>query len=211
MEENKENNFGKNYLVQITNELYRLTLLFPKKEPLRYKMRELSDDVLANFVFLPQEDNNPTKIKIVKDSKKMIEVLDSFFDIVKTQGWVRASDILNLQEEYSKIGEELLKFQEEEKIKKARNQEEKIDDEVREISILKKEEEKPISERQKKLLKVLEEKGKMQVWEIKDIFSEVSKRTLRRDFRSLLKNGLVERIGERNNTFYQIKGRTESI
>ncbi|UZE93486.1 MAG: DeoR family transcriptional regulator [Candidatus Nealsonbacteria bacterium] len=211
MEENKENNFGKNYLVQITNELYRLTLLFPKKEPLRYKMRELSDDVLANFVSLPQEDNNPTKIKIVKDSKKMIEVLDSFFDIVKTQDWVRASDILNLQEEYSKIGEELLKFQEEEKIKKARKQEEKIDDEVREISILKKEEEKPISERQKKLLKVLEEKGKMQVWEIKDIFSEVSKRTLRRDFRSLLKNGLVERIGERNNTFYQIKGRTESI
>ncbi len=211
MEENKENNFGKNYLVQITNELYRLTLLFPKKEPLRYKMRELSDDVLANFVSLPQEDNNPTKIKIVKDSKKMIEVLDSFFDIVKTQGWVRASDILNLQEEYSKIGEELLKFQEEEKIKKARNQEEKTNDEVREISILKKEEEKPISERQKKLLKVLEEKGKMQVWEIKDIFSEVSKRTLRRDFRSLLKNGLVERIGERNNTFYQIKGRTESI
>jgi len=40
---NKEN------LTQITNELYRLTLLFPKKEPLRYKMRELADDILANF------------------------------------------------------------------------------------------------------------------------------------------------------------------
>jgi len=37
-----------NHLLQITNELYRLTLLFPKKEPLRYKMRELADDILAD-------------------------------------------------------------------------------------------------------------------------------------------------------------------
>lgn len=40
----------KKFLLQITNELYRLTLLFPKKEPLRYKMRELADDILANFL-----------------------------------------------------------------------------------------------------------------------------------------------------------------
>jgi len=40
----------KKFLLQFTNELYRLTLLFPKKEPLRYKMRELADDILANFL-----------------------------------------------------------------------------------------------------------------------------------------------------------------
>jgi hypothetical protein len=28
---------------------------------------------------------------------------------------------------------------------------------------------------------------------------------LRRDFKSLLNQGLVERMGERNNTFYKIK------
>jgi len=33
----------------------------------------------------------------------------------------------------------------------------------------------------------------------------VSKRTLRRDFEFLLKQGIVERIGERNETFYKIK------
>ena len=38
---------NKDFLLKITNELYRLTLLFPKKEPLRYKMRELADDILA--------------------------------------------------------------------------------------------------------------------------------------------------------------------
>ena len=40
----------KKFLLQFTNELYRLTLLFPKKEPWRYKMRELADDILANFL-----------------------------------------------------------------------------------------------------------------------------------------------------------------
>ena len=37
----------KDFLIQLTTELYRLTLLFPKKEPLRYKMRELADEILT--------------------------------------------------------------------------------------------------------------------------------------------------------------------
>ena len=39
----------------------------------------------------------------------------------------------------------------------------------------------------------------------KQVFPEVTKRTLRRDFEQMLGQGLVERIGERNNTFYQVK------
>ena len=39
---------NKDFLIQLTNDLYKLTLLFPKKEPLRYKMRELADEILAN-------------------------------------------------------------------------------------------------------------------------------------------------------------------
>ncbi len=210
MEEKEKDNLDKDYLLQITNELYRLTLLFPKREPLRYKMRELSNDVLANFVSLPQENHKPAKIEIVKDSKKMIAILDSFFELVKSQGWVKAADILNLQEEYSKMGEELLKFKEEGE-GKAQRQDREIKREALEVFVLEKEEEKPISERQKRILKILEEKGKMQVWEIKNIFSEVSKRTLRRDFKSLLNNGLVDRLGEKNNTFYRVRGRTDLI
>jgi len=52
----------------------------------------------------------------------------------------------------------------------------------------------------------LKEKDKVQVQEIKQIFPDVSKRTIRRDFVQLLKQGLVEKIGERNNTFYKLKG-----
>ena len=215
-------NFDKNHILYVTNELYRLTLLFPKKEPLRYKMRELSDEVLANFVSLPQADNNPNRIKIIRDSKRLIEILDTFFELVKSQGWVRASEVLNLQEEYSKINEKLIRLKREEKKEKTR--EEATGKEREEISSLPEPkklqleqssptfEVKPeISERQKKILEILKIKGRAQVGEMKNVFPNVSKRTLRRDFRKLLKLGLVDRIGEKNNTFYRIRGRTEEV
>ena len=39
-------------IIELTNKVYKLTLLFPKKEPLRYKIREISDTILENFVNL---------------------------------------------------------------------------------------------------------------------------------------------------------------
>ena len=62
-----------------------------------------------------------------------------------------------------------------------------------------------MSERQEKILVFLKEQGRAQVWQVKQILPEVTKRTLRRDFENLLKKGIIERIGEKNNTFYQIK------
>jgi Fic family protein len=43
------------------------------------------------------------------------------------------------------------------------------------------------------------------VWEIQKIFPDISKRTIRRDFRNLLKQKLIERVGERNKTYYKMK------
>lgn len=198
----------KDYLIKIlqtTNELYRITLLFPKKEPLRYKIRGFANDVLANFVSLPSESNMPIRVTLVKESEKILEVINNFLEVAKTQNWVNPNDILNLQREYSKMREELVKFEVEEKTKKLPGiiKEEPVEE------FLSKETEKPeLIERQEKILKILREKGKAQVWEIKDTFPDITKRTLRRDFKNLVKEGLVERIGEKNATFYQIIDRT---
>ena len=162
----------KDFLIKLTNNLYRLTLLFPKKEPLRYKMRELADDILA------------------KPTEKNLEILNSFFEVVKAQNWVSPSNVLEVQQEYSKLKEEFKKLSEVELLKVEK----------------KGELEETIPGRQQKILEVLKEKGKAQVWEIQKIFPEVTKRTLRRDFESLLNQGLIERIGERNDTFYKLKG-----
>ena len=72
----------KNHLIQLTQNLYRLTLLFPKKEPLRYKMRELADDILANYLQIQLTEARPLQVL------DKLEILDSFFEVAKAQNWV---------------------------------------------------------------------------------------------------------------------------
>jgi len=62
-----------------------------------------------------------------------------------------------------------------------------------------------ISERQKKILQVLTDKGKAQVADFKAVLGDVTKRTIRRDLDELLKNKKVIRTGEWNQVFYEIK------
>ena len=186
----------KKFILQITNELYRLTLLFPKKEPLRYKMRELADDILFDLISVPQKTyRGQTPVSL--DGK--LEVLDGFFEVAKNQNWIKPEDLLNLQKEYSKLkGQLKLKaepIKSEVKLTEVRPLQKSELTEVRPLQ-------NSMNERQEKILAVLKEKEKAQVWQIKQIFPQVSKRTLRRDFENLFKRGIIERIGERNETYY---------
>jgi len=159
----------KNNLIELTNKVYKLTLLFPKKEPLRYKIREIADDILAY-------DSNSKKLQ------ENLSILKKYFNVAKYQNWVSYFDILEIEKKYDKIA---------------------IRDPVSVTS------RGPTSgsldDRKEKILEILKEKERIQVWEVNEILSDVSKRTLRRDFEQLLKQGLVERIGERNETFYCLK------
>ena len=62
-----------------------------------------------------------------------------------------------------------------------------------------------LNNRCERILEVLKEKEKAQIWEFKKVFPEVTKRTLRRDFEFLLKQRLVIRAGENNNVYYMLK------
>jgi Fic family protein len=173
----------KRYLIQLTNDIYRLALLFPKKEPLRYKIKELALDILA------------------KPSGKDLEILDNFLDVALAQNWVSPSDILAIKEKYGNL-KEILKESKVEKVEKK-----KAGNPVAlEIPLQK----APVQnnnnpDRKEKIIAFLKDSGKAQVWQVKQVFPEVSKRTLRRDFESMLEKGLIERIGEKNDTFYKIK------
>lgn len=167
------------FLIQLTNKIYKLTILFPKKEPLRYKMRELADNILAE----PNESD--------------LEDLNNFFEVAKDQNWISLNDLLSVQQDYDNLRREL---------ESVKTEEERED--LKEFSAEAESFRQPllakatISERQEKILKALKEKGQAQVWEIKQIFPQVTKRTLRRDFERMLSQGLIKRMGERNNTFY---------
>ena len=205
---------NKNYLLQVTNELYRITLLFPKKEPLRYKMRQLSNEVLANFVNLSKEKDLQEEVRIIEDSNYRIEVLDGYFDIARAQNWVRPSDILGLQREYSSIKEGFLGVNDgnerQERVQVIVNTPVNVPIPVH-VPIPERPAKKEIKKkeviltgRQEKILRILEEKDKAQVSDIKDYFPDISKRTLRRDLNGLLDYALINRGGERNSTFYEM-------
>lgn len=175
----------KNYLIQLTKDLYQLTLLFPKKEPLRYKMRELANEIL------------------VEPTKKNLEVLDSFFEVAKSQNWASENSVLKLQGEYSKLKEELKKEENLEIIPIPAKESPLVPSSGSPQQFSSVEEfwsEKNL--RQRRILEILKDKGRAQVGELRAFFPAVSKRTLRRDFENLFSRGVVKRIGERNETFY---------
>lgn len=176
----------KEYLIQLTNSIYRLTLLFPKKEPLRYKIREKASDILASS---KEED---------------IETLKDFLEVAKSQNWVSPSDILAIQKEYDNLKRGL------KKVKPGKSnptelkpqqleKEQSLEDNSPQVMV------QGLAERQEKILAFLKESGRVQVWQAKEVFPEVTKRTLRRDFEQMLRKGIIERIGQKNDTFYQIK------
>jgi hypothetical protein len=211
----------KDNLIQNTIKLYKKTLLFPKKEPLRYKLREVADEILSDFVSLdisnrPNPGTGKNREEIIYNLEKNLEIINSYFDIAKWQNWVSYFDILEIQEEYAKMlsklkieaiqGEFVRKIailaekqpEKPEEIKKV------LDSKPSIVRISEVKEKSDLDQRKQKILEVLKKKEKMQVWEANEIFPKVSKRTIRRDFVELLKRGLIERVGERNDTFYKL-------
>ncbi len=243
----------KENLVLLTVRLYNLTLLLPKKEPLRCRAREAADDILASFIGGKKESNGFSL-------KESLDIMDSYLKVAISQNWVAVSDILEIQQEYAKINQDLgsieevsranqagdIKVKEEvsintkEQIRENVPAREEMPDEGRmpfsiqvvrpaplmapiqqpaQVFIEAKESEEADDEeeddlgvltesqikRQRSIIEFLKEKGQAQVWEIQKIFPNISKRTIRRDFQSLLKQGLIERVGERNKTYYKMK------
>jgi len=219
----------KKEIVELTNKIYRLTLLFPKKEPLRYKVRETADEILKDMVTWETINNsNPIKFDISKkeeiifEAEKNLEILKNYFKIAQWQNWVSYFDILKIEEEYDKIKcdfkKEIEFLEKEEKDLKTKefSQFQKtsgdsalaavpvINANASQTRAIKKAGGDILNGRQEKILNFLKEKGNAQVWQIKEIFPQISKRTLRRDFEQLLKKNIIQRIGEKNNTFYRL-------
>src|SRR4030042_1403635 len=178
---------NKEDLIQLINSLYRLTLLFPKKEPLRYKMRELADDVLAGFTSFNFDKNQSFKtLRTIEEINQDLKILDDFFEIAKNQNWVSQYELLNLKEEYSKLNEVL------KSLKKPVQVIEKPEVAAEVTTMVAETVFKPANNtRQLKILEILKQKEKIQVWEVKQVFPEISKRTLRRDFEQMLNQGLI--------------------
>lgn len=208
---------NKDDFIELTNKVYKQTLLFPKKEPLRYRIRETADDILENFIeWEVLHSPNPgsfsskgisRKKDLIFEIEKDLELLRGYFNIIKWQNWVSYFDIIKIEDEYKKV-ESFIKI----KIKS-------IDDsfvqekapiqnsgltENKDVVVKEKQKKAVLDLRKEKILEILKNRKNIQVGEIKAIMPSVSKRTIRRDFDFLLKQGFVKRIGESNSTYYEL-------
>ena len=198
----------KKQFIELANKVYRQTLLFPKKEPLRYKTREAADNILSNLIeWEALNSPNPgsfsasgivQKKDLLFEMEKEIELIKAYFNIVKWQNWVSYFDIVKIEEEYDKISNYFKGI--------IRNLETEKPAIKAESAKTKKTAAPKVSldKRKQKILNILKKKEKVQVWEISEILKDVTKRTIRRDFDALLEMDLVKRIGESNNTFYML-------
>ena len=196
----------KDYLLKTTTNLYRLTLLFPKKESLRFKTRELAGDIMAKGTELLAGLDQPQKI--LSDLKGDLEIMDSYLELAKNQDWVSPFDVLEIQQEYANIMKQVKLMEEsnvsypEKSIKLDFSQKQPEKAENRNIF----DEEAGSKEaRQKRILELLRGRESVQVGELMQVFPNISKRTLRRDFECLLAQGVVDRFGDRSTTFYRLR------
>ena len=211
----------KEQIIDLTLKAYKISGLLPKKEPLRLKIRETAAEILGNCRRLETaEACNRAKARQPEEDlliiiKQDLEALDSYFEIARWQNWTSFFDILKVKEEYgivrAVLEEKLNKLSEEPIVEKrlvplAKLMEERVNS----FKTKENAKEKPLNLRSKKIIELLKERGRLQVWEVSEAMPDVSKRTLRRDFVDLLEQGMIERIGEKNNTFYRLKAADRS-
>jgi len=137
---------------------------------------------------------------------KKIDALLSHLNRAKQKGGVNPENFSILEVEYGKIKNLLQIFYEFEEpiVEGAREKSAPAEKNPRE-EIISPQERLELSERQRRILEFLKAKQKVQVWELQKILPQVTKRTLRRDLDDLLQRDFIQRKGEWNAVFYELK------
>ena len=187
--------------IQLTGAVYKLLDFFPEGEPLKNRAKEKALSIMDN--------RNNASGQFLED----IEVLLNYLKLAKSFGWIDSINFLIISKEYEKIRGQVsqpTKKAENTKIvaqtqkvtfqKTIENQASFTEEKISQLEVA----EFSISDRQKKILQILSEKGHAQVSDFKTVLNDVTKRTIRRDLDELLKNGEIIRAGEWNQVFYQL-------
>ncbi len=204
---------NKSYFIELTNRLYRVTFFFPMKEPLRHKVREVADDILANLILILEGEINERR-EAAFSVEKSIEILDALLELAKAQNWIDSDEIKKVQEKYKEIKIEVEEFNDILR-RKTHLYEQKALLISEEKVILRKETDVPqvkkpekkkevinLNKRQEKILDLLKRKETLQVKDIQEVVPTATKRTLRRDLSAMVEKKLLKRTGAGNTIAY---------
>ncbi|MBI1866398.1 MAG: DeoR family transcriptional regulator [Candidatus Staskawiczbacteria bacterium] len=209
--------------VKLTSAVYRLSDFFPEGEPLKNRAKDRALAITENLVlvFGTQGWASLQKDKAKSQLLGDIEIILNYLKLAKSFGWIDTVNFLIISKEYERIKSQIslpIEKLPAEPVKKAENtstveQTQKVIFQKtieNQMSFTDKNISQPkssgfsISDRQKKILQVLNEKGKAQVSDFKTFLGDITKRTIRRDLDELLKNRRIIRVGEWNQVSYQI-------
>jgi len=197
----------KNEFLKLTDAVYKMLEYFPDSDPLKSRAKEKSLAIMDNLalIFGTEGWASFQKEKIQNQTLEDIDTFLGYLKIAKSQGWLSPINFLIISNEYQKICQQL--SQSTERLPKI-----EIPNVLQECTQIVKKSvlsntETPaatFSDRQKKIVKFLEDNEKAQVMDLQTVLPTVTKRTIRRDLDELLKSGKISRLGEFNQIFYKI-------
>ncbi len=195
--------------IKIINKTYKLIDFFPEGDPLKNKTKDRVLSILENFTLISGAQGwasiqkERTSLQVLSD----IEILENYLKLAKYQGWIDNINFLILTREYHVMKSKIQLPKE-----AVKNRLETILGSENSVKLLVSKKElssdstaENYSERQRKILKMLHEKGKIQVSDIVKEIPNITKRTVRRDLDDLLKRGEIIRSGEWNKIFYKTR------
>src|SRR3990167_8410056 len=196
--------------IKLTNTVYSILDCLPENDPLKNRAKEKVLAILENMtlVFGTSGWISLQKEKASAQLPDDIEVLINYLVVGKTQGWVSSVNFLIITNQYRDIKNNIRPP--EGIIKKSIEIANSMVMDPKPPMISSKEQNgalvylEKFSERQDKILHILEAREKTQVSDIIKELPNITKRTIRRDLDDLLKRGKIVRVGEWNQVFYRI-------
>lgn len=184
------------FIIRLTFGLYRVTELLSGDSVLRSKIEESAGRVLVYLVLLTKTQDSKEKNETILRALAELEMLLGYLHDVKRLRIINDRNFIVLEREYAKV-RMFLDLEQPAPAPSVFNP----------ASLAGRS--KGLNSRQAKMVEILRYKERVQVWELKKLLPEVTKRTLRRDLDDLLKRNLVIREGEWNDIFYRINAGTD--
>jgi DNA-binding transcriptional ArsR family regulator len=188
-------------IIKLTNAVYKVTDLFPPKDPLKTVIRKEALDVLFFSVIFLKGINPKNK----EDAFVSIKLLETYFEVSKKQNWVDERNFEILKKEYDKVSEFFKSINKKQEPKKEVIVEKKIIEEKKNEIENKQIEYEKLSDIQLKLLELLQNKGQLKPNEINTYFPKLSPRSVRRELKELKEKNIINSLGGGKSVYYEIK------
>ena len=192
------------FLIRLTFAVHRVAQTLSKDSHLRSKITRAADRLLVSIILLKEQSKNPAahaqhwqgakRQDLAVRALTDLEVVSGLLQDAKRLQFLNEKNFAILEREYDTVR----KLLELERLWTPEPIDEKPQQGEPPASL------RALNSRQENMLEILRHKEKIQVWEIKKLLPDVTKRTLRRDLDDLLKRNLVLREGEWNDVFYRI-------